>query len=75
MPDIRAFTNSGLACTVSFVNTTSPGVSIAGTVSPLPLPGTSPPCANFFGTRPLTAPFAPGTALNNPGEDAANAWA
>ena len=51
---------SGPYClTVSFVSTNSPGVSIAGTVSPLPLPGTKPPVANFLGL-PAPAENPPG---------------
>jgi hypothetical protein len=43
--------------------TNSPGVSIAGTVSPLPLPGTIPPLANAFpllvGIAAVAGPLKP----------------
>ena len=47
--------------------TASPGVSIEGTVSLVPVPGTYvDPCANFFGTFPLNpGAIIPGLALAN----------
>jgi hypothetical protein len=40
-----------------------------------PVPGTTPPSANFLGGSPATAPVAPGTVLNNPGDELARALA
>ena len=71
-PFCNAATVSGLSLTVCFVNTTSPGVKTAGTVSEFPVPGTTPPEENLILE---TAPFAPGDALNSPGLDAARALA
>ena len=43
--------------TADFLNTNSPGSSMAGTVSPLPLPGTNPPLAIFL--PPILPPKKP----------------
>ena len=51
--------------TLDFLITNSPGVSSAGTVSLLPLPGTIPPEANL-GTAAPIAPFAPAMKPPNP---------
>jgi hypothetical protein len=42
----------------------------------LPVPGTTPPVANFLGGSPATAPAGPGTVLNSPGDELARvlAW-
>ena len=49
------------ACVADFLITNSPGVSIAGTVSLLPLPGTKPPLAKPLGglAPPLLPPLPP----------------
>ena len=43
-------------CAADLRNTNSPGSSMAGTVSPLPLPGTQPPLLNLL-TRPPLLPL------------------
>ena len=45
--------------TEDFLTTNSPGISIAGTVSVFPVPGTFPPLANFCGEAPLICLDAP----------------
>ena len=51
--------------TLDFLITNSPGVNMAGTVSLLPLPGTTPPVANFCGVAaPL--PIIPPAKLFSP---------
>ena len=54
-------------CATSLGITASPGVSIEGTVSLFPVPGTYvAPCANFFRTGPLNPGIIiPGFALAN----------
>ena len=70
-PFCSAAISSGFSFTVCLVATNSPGVNNAGTVSLLPVPGTTPPPANLIGGIPATAPVGPGTELNNPGDVAA----